>query len=516
MHRAAYVYMVVLASGFSSLGIEIAASRLLNSYFGSSQIVWATLIGLMLVYLTAGYYLGGRLADRYPHVSDLFRLMAWAGLFVGLVPFAARPILTYGQRGLEEYRANLLLGSFLSVLVLLAVPVVLLGCISPFATRVAMRDVGTAGNVSGRIYAASTVGSIGGTFVPALVLIPALGTSYTFLLLSALLLLVAVYGLIMARKLAPLVAAMPVAIALITLKFPPHTVKSVPGMIYEDESPYNYIQVVEDEDTGSRYLYLNEGQGVHSVYDPDSVLTHSVWDLFLVVPYFNDPPFEPEQVRSMCLIGLAAGTVARQYTEIYGPVAIDGVEIDPGIIRVGRRYFSMNQPNLNAVAQDGRYFLASSSRRYDVIAIDAYRPPYIPPHLTTREFFQETLAHLSEKGVVAINVGRTVSDDSLVKCLAITMKAVFPHVYVIELPMFSAGLSNSIVVGTPGQTSLANFYRNTEMLEQPELRSVVQQVYDHVWEFEGEGTAFTDDRAPIEQIVHRMMIGFIERPVTGE
>ena len=490
----------------------MAASRLLNNYFGSSQVVWAVLIGLVLIYLTVGYYVGGRLADRCPYSWALFRLLAWAGLLVGLIPFAAQPILRYGQVGLERYAAGLLAGSLFGVLALFALPVILLGCVSPFVTRLALSDVSSAGSVAGRVYAVSTAGSIGGAFLPPLLLIPAIGTKYTFLLMSAALLLLGLGGLASFGGLRPLYGIFPLAVAALLVLMPGGVVKAVPGMIYETESPYNYIQVVQEGD--SRYLYLNEGQGVHSFYSPSTLLTGSVWDLFLVVPLFNEPPFTSDQVQRMCLIGLAAGTVARQYTEVYGPIPIDGVEIDPQVIEVGRRFFGMTMPNLNPVAQDGRYFLASSPASYDVIAVDAYRPPYIPPHLTTVEFFAEARAHLSERGVVAINVGRTLADRSLVNVLAATMSQVFPSVYVVDMPSHSGGMSNSLVVGTKQVTELSHFAANASTVEKLELRFVADRVSPWVRESRGESLVFTDDRAPVEQVVHRLIMRFLMEPLS--
>ncbi len=515
MKQVPNLYLAVLVGGFSSLGVEMCASRLLNNYFGSSQLIWAVLIGLVLVYLTVGYYLGGRLADRSPRPEKLYELMAWAGLLIGLVPFIAQPILHYGQVGLERYLASLLLASLLGVVALFAVPVSLLGCISPFATRLAMREVAHSGDVSGRIYAISTVGSIAGTFLPALVLIPSIGTKHSFILLSLLLLAVAIYG--MARSGARPLAfmAMPVLVLALLVIVPGGVVKSVPGMIYEKESPYNYIQVVQAGDT--RYLLLNEGQGVHSVYSPGHLLTNSIWDLFLVAPFFNNVPYRPADVKSMCMIGLAAGTIAKQYTAVYGPIPIDGVEIDPDIIQVGRRYFDMNEPNLNAVAQDGRYFLYNSPRKYDVIGVDAYRPPYIPPHLATKEFFQEARAHLTENGVVAINVGRTTTDFSLVNAMAATLASVFPNVYIIDLPESGGGLSNSLVVATNQPTALSNFAQNAATIQQPELKAVASEAVGWSREFKGTGIVFTDDKSPVEQVIHRLIVNFITRslPAAG-
>jgi spermidine synthase len=302
---------------------------------------------------------------------------------------------------------------------------------------------------------------------------------------------------------------MPLVLIALILLFPGGLIKPVEygELIWEGESSYNYIQVVQVGD--EVWLRLNEGEGVHSIYNPSSVLVGGIWDYFLIAPYFNNPPYTADQVGSLALIGLAAGTVPKQYTAVYGPIPIDGAEIDPEILAAGQEYFDMTEPNLNAVAQDGRYFLANSPRSYDVIAIDAYRPPYIPFHLTTREFFAQVRDHLTDNGVVAINVGRTRTNWSLVNALASTLKAVFPNVYTVDLATPGSDLINVLVVATKQPTSLDNLARNTELLANPILRQVADSAVLRAAEFTTPGIVFTDDKAPVEQVVHGLILSFV-------
>lgn len=499
-----YLLFTVFISGMTTLAVELSASRLLDPYFGTSNVVWANLIGLILVYLSVGYFIGGRLADHYPHPKVLYSITGVAAVLIGAVPFIARPVLLLASRGFATYSAGLLLGSFIGVLLLFALPVTLLGFVSPFAIRLAMRDVRSAGDIAGRIYGISTLGSILGTFAPVLILIPNIGTRYTFLLFAALLLLVSIGGLVRARsRLAWLFAfffLMLLALGVLSRRM---IIKPAEGMIFEAESAYNYIQVVEVD--GTRYLLLNEGQAVHSVYDPDSLATFGTWDYFLVGPFFNPPPYTSDQVCSLCMIGLAAGTTPRQYTAVFGPIPIDGVEIDPLIVDVGRRLFAMTEPNLRVHVADGRYFLARTEARYDVIAVDAYRLPYIPFHLTTQEFFTEVRRHLTEKGVVVINVGRTEDDYSLVEALATTMQTVFPSVYIVDVPE----TFNSVVVATMQETQAENLAANLPGITNPFLRDVVSQAAAHLRPVEGAGPVLTDDRAPVEQLSNLMVLRYV-------
>ena len=190
----------MFTAGFTTLGVELSASRLLDPWFGNSLIVWAALIGLILFCLAVGYWLGGRIADRSPHLITLLRLVALGALGVGLIPAVARPVLRLASVGLGDFNAGLLAGSMAGILILLTVPVTLLGCVSPFAIRLAIRDVEGSGEMAGRVSALSTAGSILGSFLPVLVLIPSIGTRRTFAVLSLALLLVVLAGVIGLRR----------------------------------------------------------------------------------------------------------------------------------------------------------------------------------------------------------------------------------------------------------------------------------------------------------------------------
>lgn len=486
----------------------MTASRLLGNIFGTSNLVWANIIGLMLLYLSAGYFLGGRWADRSPYPRTFYSILIVAAFLTALVPLVARPVLRFAAEAMLVLDAVVAGGSFLGVLVLFSAPVTLLGCASPFAIRLALNDPAQTGAIAGRIYAVSTLGSLVGTFLPVLVLVPTIGTTATFLLFAGLLFAVAFVGLWRVdRRRAALSLSLPAIVAVAAALGLPGSQRPLPGLIPESEieSAYNFIQVVEHE--GMRYLLLNEGQAVHSVYHPDRLETGGTWDYFLAAMYFNAPPRAP---KSLAVVGLAAGTIPKQYTAVFGPIPIDGIEIDPAIVEVGRRWFAMTEPNLNVIVEDGRVALARSPRRYDVIAVDAYRVPYIPWHLTTREFFEEARAKLADDGVLVINVGRTPGDDRLVRAIAGTLRAVFPSVHVAEVP----DSFNSIVYATARPTRAENLRANLERLPEsahPLLRKTLARVALHLGPTPPSDTVFTDDLAPVEFISNAIVLDFFLR-----
>lgn len=498
----------------TTLAVEMLASRLLGSVFGTSNLVWANVIGLMLLYLTVGYFVGGRWADRSPHFSTFYRILVWGAFLSALIPLAARPVLTGAANAVSNFDGALAIGSFGAVLVLFAIPITLLGTVSPFAIRLAVSDAASAGKTAGRIYAISTLGSLIGTFLPVVLLIPELGTFQTFLLFAAILYGIGMIGVwrVDGRRAFRLLW-MPIVIAALSLIVmngsPLRAAARDARLIYEDESAYNYIQVQEDE-AGNRYLYLNEGQGIHSQWHPTQYAYERTWDFFLIAPYFNADT-QPDDVESLALIGLAAGTIARQYTHVYGAIPIDGIEIDPAIVEAGARYFDMNaaaMPNLTVYVEDGRYQLNQLDERYTVIGIDAYRPPYIPWHMTTVEFFTETREHLTDSGVVAINVGRTSTDRRLVDALTATLLEVFPSVHAMDVPYSF----NTILVATRQPTTAENLTMNAALLppDAPsELRDTLALGVAALVPARASDLVFTDNRAPVETLVDSLVLNFL-------
>ena len=476
--------------GAASLGAEIAAARLLAPWFGASTIVWANTIATVLVALSVGYWVGGRLADRDPTIAGLSRVVLCAAGLLALVPFVAGPFLRISVDALDHVQAGAFIGSLIAVLVLVAVPVMLLGAVAPYAVRLSVRTVEEAGRVAGRLYAISTVGSLVGTFLSALLLIPLVGTRRTFLAFALALAVVAVPALQRRFVLAP------VGVALL-LAIPVGTVKATGDarVIWDRETEYQYARVTE-RPNGERRLELNEGQAVHSVYRPGEWLTNDYWDEMLVLPFATTgrPP------RSVAILGNAAGTTARAYGHYFPATRVDGVEIDPALTDVGRRLFDLRGPNLHLHTADARPFLRRASRRWDVIIVDAYRQPYIPFYLATREFFGEVHDHLTPGGMVLINVGHPRSSDRLEKVLGATMGRVFKRV--LRDPVKP---TNSVLVGTDAPASAATLHTATRALP-PDLAAVTTATAARLAPALPGGSVYTDDRAPVEWLIDASIV----------
>jgi predicted membrane-bound spermidine synthase len=503
-----YLHVTVFFSGMTALAVELSASRLLGNVFGSSNLVWASIIGLILIYLTAGYWLGGKIADKYPQHINFYRILMWGSLTVGLVPMISRPILRVTANAFDQFQMPILAGAFATVMVLFVIPVTLLGMVSPFALKLSLKDAREVGKTAGRLSAISTLGSFIGTFLPVIILVPLIGTYRTFLFFSSLLMLVASIGFWVYVDVKSWLryAWMPVVLIMLWLFGAQGVDKATQNLIFEGESSYNYIQVIEDQNF--RYLRLNEGQGVHSIYHPTQLNYSGPWSQVLVAPFFNAPPHGLDSVQRMAIVGLAGGTTARQAQAVYGDIEIDGFEIDPLIVEVGQTYFDMNQPSLTVYVQDGRWGLSRMNGGYDIISVDAYRPPYIPWHMTTLEFFQIVHENLSEDGVMVINIGRSPLDRTLINDLGTTIRQIFPTVFVMDVPESF----NTILFATKQPGSWENFYENYNALLSFNVHSLLLEAMAMTITFRQpmpETTrVFTDDLAPIEWLTNKIVVDY--------
>ncbi len=438
--RSRSLELLVFTVGAGALGAEIAAARLMAPWFGASTIVWANTIAIVLLSLSIGYAVGGRLADRDPRPAGLARIVLTASVLLAIVPFVSGPFLRLAATAVDQLSAAVFVGSLVGVGALLAIPLLLLGMVSPYALRLAVDTLDATGRTAGRLYAISTVGSLAGTFLAALLLIPFVGTRRTFLMFAGAMALAAVPQLPRGRVRAAVVPA--AILALVAL--PTGTIKTADTggdrVIWEAETDYQYARVLQSPD-GERTLELDEGHAVHSVYRPGRWLTGNYWDEMLALSLAGGhaPP------RSVAILGDAAGTSARQIGHYFPQTRIDAVELDGALTKVGRELFDLRGPNLHTYTADARPWLYATTRRYDVILVDAYRQPYIPFYLTTQEFFALVRDHLEPGGLVVVNVGHPQGSTSLEKVLSATMRVVFGYDAVWRDP---SQRINTMLVGT--------------------------------------------------------------------
>jgi spermidine synthase len=483
-----FILLIAFLSGIAVTAMEISASRIVAPFVGSSSIVWTNVIGVVLAALSIGYYLGGRLAEKRPDLDVLLRIILATGIFFLAVPYFASPVIK-GLLAVTPSRspfAQIFLGSALITTVLFGLPLIVLGMVSPFLIKLyAAAPDSKVGVAAGSISALSTAGSIIGTFLPTLWLIPQFGTRRTILVFACLLVVLALTGLVSKNpKLA--------CIGLVILPvFYPHisSIRADSRTLYETESAYQYMQVRQDT-RGVRYLMFNQERGVQSFYDPKHVLTGYYYDYCALLPYLQG--YHAGNQFHVLLIGLAGAAITREFKYFFGDDAdIDAVEVDPQAIGISKKYFDLDAQRLNVINQDGRTYLNRSSKKYDIVIVDAYQnASFIPWTLTTQEFWRQVKARMEPSGIVAINVNIWYMNP-LVEAVENTQASIFQNVYrtqVIYNYMLTAANRDLNFKALPGLIRDAGQHPMAARLASQTARVP----YDH------NALVLTDDRAPVE------------------
>jgi predicted O-methyltransferase YrrM len=203
------------------------------------------------------------------------------------------------------------------------------------------------------------------------------------------------------------------------------------------------------------------------------------------------------------MLGTAAGTTARAYARYLPDTTIDAVEIDGELLDIGRRYFDLRErPQLNTIAEDARPFLRRTQHRYDVIMVDAYRQPYIPFYLTTKEFFALARKRLAPGGVVAINVGHPKGSDRLERVLSATLRSVFG-----EVARDPLNPTNTILMGSDAPITGGRLLASARGLSS-DLQPVAVRAAGRLRPGLSGGSVYTDDHAPVEWLVDESLVEY--------
>ncbi len=432
--------ILVFIAGAAAMSLEFSASRLLTPVFGSTLYTWGSLIGVILAGLSLGYYLGGKLADRKPSMLKLCSIIFSAGLYIVLIPFVSTPVIEFANYTFESPQQSQY-ASLVATTVLLITPTFLLGIISPYSVKLATSTLSRLGNIAGNLYALSTIGSIIGTFLTVFVLIPSFEIRYIIFALGSILLIFASF---MGLKRFPKA----LAIATVVLLFLPTSsliasaVSHSGTLVYEKETLYSHLDVT---DSGNiRTLYLN-GLPHSAMYktDPNELV-------FTYTKYFQLGFVFNNDVKNVLFVGGGGFSGPRNFLDTYPDVVIDVVEIDPDVIDVAKKYFSLSSENarLRIFNDDARNFLARTDQKYDLIVLDAFSKSYVPFHLMTLEYFEIVDSKLTPDGIIVSNLMGTPSGDTsnLWRAVYRTMSQVFPTLYVFSTRDYDFGEVQNIMV----------------------------------------------------------------------
>lgn len=227
-------------------------------------------------------------------------------------------------------------------------------------------------------------------------------------------------------------------------------------VVLETTSPYHHIKVIDENNI--RTLSFDGSMETKMSLD-NHLLGH-----FEYTEYFQMPLLWNNHIKNVLMIGLGGGSTQRAFQHYYPDVHVDTVELDSKVIKIAEEYFFVKESEtLKMHNMDGRLFLRRSTKKYDVIIMDAYTSnrygSFIPFHLATQEFFQIASDHLTDNGVVAYNVIGQMSGwrADIMGSLYKTMNEVFPHVY-----LFPAKTSQNVVMiaTKSGQKFTSRMIRN--------------------------------------------------------
>lgn len=490
----------VLVSGFAVMALELLGGRLVATSFGNSIFAWGSLIGVVLSGLAVGYYLGGILADRSPSAEKFSAIIFTGGLLVLLVPFIS-PVALAVSFSLQPGELGSRLGPLLASILILGLPSTVLGMVSPYAIKIATQSLARIGRVSGNLYSLSTLGSIIGAFSAAFVLIPLYDLRSILFGMGLALMAVAMVWLPRFAKVLTLIAILIVATPISgSLSYAAVYSGSI---VYQKETPYSHLDVV---DQGSRrILYLNG-------------LPHSGMDLadptglvFAYTTYFHLGVLANPDIESVLFVGGGGFSGPKNFLSTYPDVSVDVVEIDPDVIEVAQRYFSV-QPSarLAIVNEDARIYLTRTEKLYDLIILDAYAKTYVPFHLMTTEFMQIIDSRLTPRGVAVSNlIGSLYGDTSdLVRAEYKTITLVIPNIAVFTTTTAFVGSVQNImlVFAKPASPSLSQLFASEPSTANiPVPPNYLSHLYQGTLQTD-DIPVLTDGYAPVESLLN---------PVTG-
>ena len=477
--------IIVFICGAMTMILELVAARVLSPYVGSSNLIWTSIIGIMLICMSLGYWIGGKLADKEQNIKDLSQFIWITAITISLIPILETIIVN----GLATIWSDQLIAvAIISSTFLFGIPSFMLATVSPICVKLKNNEQMQVGTVSGKISSISTIGSIFGTFFAGFVLIPQIGVS-NIILGSSILLSILAISVYPNKTVKSIIYVIITIVAIIVFTFfGKYLFKNAhPDIIKDLDTEYSRIWVKNltvGENTNYKTLqvdtglesYINEQTGEMGA----KYLTY--YDLF---SYYN------KNAKNTLMIGGAAYTYPKHYFKKYEDNNIDVVEIDPEMTKIAQEEFDLNikDPRLNIYHQDGRSYLNYSDKTYDTILIDAFKGLNAPFELTTYEAMSKVKERLNDNGVVITNIISALEGEKakFIEYEYATYRAVFDDVklYRVRPNVNKEDTQNLILVGIKGDLEINNRedyeeLLNTEVLNYTSNKKIV-----------------TDDFAPI-------------------
>lgn len=476
--------IIVFLGGAIGMGLELIAARVLSPYVGSSNVVWTSIIGIILVSMSLGYWIGGKSADKDANINQLANILLYAALATSTIPLLETCVVKI----IAGIIPNLIIAAILCAIIAFSIPSFILAMISPYAVKIKSKEETEIGSLSGKISSLSTIGSIVGTFLMGFVLIPNIGVSNINISVTIILFIMSIIARENKDKKIIYINIVAICIMMILIVLGKSIFKiNNPNIILDTDSQYSRIWVKQIQTEKVTYRTLQVDRGLESYIDTETGEMGAkylrYYDLF---ECFN------KDAKSTLLIGGAAYTYPIHYLQKYNDKTIDVVEIDDKMTQIAVEQFGLNinDRRLKTYNQDGRSYLNYSKNKYDTILMDAFKGTNAPFELTTYEALTNAKSMLNENGVVITNIISALEGDNakFIQYEYATYKAVFDDVRIFRVADMDVNdIQNLILVGIKGNLKM----------DSSKSEEYSQYLNMQISDFKTDKTIVTDDFAPI-------------------
>lgn len=488
-----YLEFSVFICGAVVMVLELVGSRVLAPHVGTSIVVWTSLIGIILASLSIGYYLGGKRADKHTSCKEFAGIIFIAGLLIALTALIKSIILV----SLTALFSDIRISASLATIILFAPASILLGMVSPYAAKLKMHDMEHAGTTVGTLYALSTIGSIVGTFIAGFYLIVYFGNTNLLYMLAIVLLITSVIvyrvGVPWKQLIMSLVILLCMSVVAYAqpfgrnLGFVDVDTQYQRAQIYTTKNPQNgrTVRILETDAFGAQSgQYLDSDELLFEYTKRYNLVSH----------------FQPQLERTL-MIGGGAYSYPKAFLRKFPYAHMDVVEIDPQLTALARTYFDLKEnPRLHIFHEDGRVFLNRLDTKYDAVFIDAFHSLTPPFQLTTQEVVRKLYDHLTDNGVVLVNLISAIEGEgsAFLRAEYATYKSIFPQVEIFPVasPDEAETIHNIMLVASKSSAPIA--WKSDD----PEITSYLVTRWPR--EVKTDVPILTDEHAPVDQYLTQM------------
>ena len=472
--------ITVFLCGALGMVLELVAARILSPYVGSSNLIWTTIIGIMLTSMSIGYWLGGKIADKRPDINLLSFFILIGAFFTSIIPILEIALV----KPLSEVMNELVIIAIICSTIVFGIPSFILAMVSPFAVKLEDKNHEEIGKTSGKISSLSTIGSIVGTFVAGFLLIPNLGVR-TLILIITITLFILSFIMFNKKNVKYSIAMVLCLIALIGLNYYGKVLfeKNNPDIIQDVDSQYSRIWIKNISVGDINYKTMEVDTGLESYINKD---TNEMGAKYLY--YYDLFDYYNKDAKSTLMIGGAAYTYPTYYLNKYQDKTIDVAEIDEKMTELAIDEFDLDieNPRLKIYTQDGRSFLNNTENKYDTILIDAFKGLNAPFELTTYEALVKAKNALNDNGMVITNIISSLEgeDEDFIKYEYSTYKKVFEDVKLFKVrDLEKTESQNLILIGFKNGKNINEEkyeqYKNLLEMEIADFTSNREIVTDH-------------------------------------